>query len=66
MIGTLNKENDMPKEFNKCRKQGGKIRTKKLKGDKYMKVCVRPKGKKGPRGGRTVGGEVHKSKTKRG
>lgn len=30
----------MPKGFDACRKAGGKIRTKQLKGDKYMHVCI--------------------------
>ncbi len=29
----------MPKGFDECRKQGGKISTVKLKGGKYMHVC---------------------------
>lgn len=29
----------MPKEFDNCRKHGGKIRTISLKGGKYMHVC---------------------------
>ena len=29
----------MPSGFDKCRKQGGKIRTVKLKGGRYQHVC---------------------------
>jgi len=52
----------MPKAFEACVKAGGKVRRMRLgKGGKrrWMNVCVRPGGKKGPRGGRTVSGEVH-------
>ena len=52
----------MPAAFEKCRRAGGKIRTKSLPGGKYMRVCVRPGGGKGPQGGRTVSGEVRKKK----
>ena len=52
----------MPRAFERCLAAGGKIRTKKLADGSYMKICVLPKGKTGPRGGRTVGGEVHKKK----
>ena len=52
----------MPKAFEKARKAGAKIRTKKLPGGRYMRVAIRPKGKKGPRGGRTIGGEVKRRK----
>jgi len=54
----------MPAAFERCLRRGGKIRTKKLDDGSYMKVCVLPKGEKGPKGGRTVGGEVHKKKKK--
>ena len=30
----------MPAGFDKCRKAGGKIRTKKLGGGKYVHVCT--------------------------
>ena len=52
----------MPPKFERCRRQGGKIRTVKPKPDTYVKVCVRPKGKKGVRGGRTVSSYVRKTK----
>lgn len=29
----------MPKDFEDCVKNGGKVVTKKLKDDKYMKIC---------------------------
>jgi len=47
----------MPKEFNKCVKEGGRVRTIKPKGQKsktYVHVCY-PKG-----GGPSVSGEVKK------
>lgn len=34
----------MPADFEKCQKSGGRIRTKKLKGDKYMHVCYDKQG----------------------
>ena len=46
----------MPAAFNKCRKAGGKIRTKRIDKTHYMHICV-PKG-----GGKSVGGEVKKYK----
>ena len=30
----------MPAGFDACRKAGGKIRTKELKGGKYMHICI--------------------------
>lgn len=46
----------MPKEFDACRlMKGSKIRTKKLKGNKYMHICIRPDGS-------TVAGEVKEKK----
>lgn len=54
----------MPVGFRKCVEAGGKVRTIKPKANKYQHVCVRPKGAKGPRGGRTVGGEVKTKKEK--
>ena len=29
----------MPKDFNDCVNQGGRVRPKKLKGGKYIKIC---------------------------
>ena len=29
----------MPKDFQMCKEKGGRIRTKKLKGGKYMRIC---------------------------
>ena len=47
-----------PKEFNSCLEAGGKVRTKTLKGGKFIHICI-PKG-----GGASVAGEVKtKSKT---
>ena len=42
----------MPIDFERCRANGGKIRTKVLSDGKYMHVCI-PRG-----GGPSVGGEV--------
>ena len=56
----------MPAAFERCLRAGGKIRTKKLSDGSYMKICVRPGGKTGPEGGRTVAGEVHKKKKETG
>ena len=46
----------MPEAFERCRRAGGKIRTKKLPDRKYIHICI-PKG-----GGKSVGGEVKKKK----
>lgn len=35
----------MPKEFDNCVKNGGKIRTKNLKDNKFIRVCYDKKGK---------------------
>ena len=29
----------MPKDFDKCVKEGGRVRTMKIKGGRYMKIC---------------------------
>ena len=29
----------MPKAFENCVKRGGRVRTKKLSGDRYMHIC---------------------------
>ena len=44
----------MPKDFLKCVADGGKVRTKKLKGDKYIKICFFR--------GKSYAGEVKSSK----
>lgn len=31
---------NMPEDFNKCRKDGGKIRTKKINSKQYMHICI--------------------------
>ena len=46
----------MPKSFDDCQKNGGKIRTKKLGGGKFIHICF-PKG-----GGPSVSGEVKTAK----
>ena len=40
----------MPKEFNDCVANGGKVRTKSLPGGKYMHFCIKD--------GKTIAGEV--------
>ena len=35
----------MPKEFDDCVKNGGKVRTKNLKGNKYIRICYDKNGK---------------------
>jgi putative hemolysin len=47
----------MPKEFDDCVKNGGRVRTKTMKGGRYMHICFL-KGKSYP-------GEVKKSETKK-
>jgi len=44
----------MPKAFNNCVKKGGRVRTKKLTGGKYMRICFI--------GGKSYSGEIKKSK----
>ena len=48
----------MPKDFEQCVDQGGKVRTKVPKPGRYQKICIPPGGGKGS----SVGGEVHKTK----
>ena len=45
----------MPKAFDNCRKNGGKIRTKKLSGGRYMPICYL--------NGKSYAGEVHKKES---
>jgi hypothetical protein len=44
----------MPEAFDKCVANGGRVRTKKLSGGRYIHICF-PKG-----GGPSVAGEVKK------
>lgn len=48
----------MPADFDKCVKDGGRVRTKTLKDGKYIKICF-PKG-----GGPSVAGEVKTAEKK--
>lgn len=41
----------MPADFNKCVKDGGRVRTKQLSGGRYMHLCFI--------GGKSYAGEVH-------
>lgn len=45
----------MPKEFENCVKNGGRVRTKKLKNGRYMKICYDKNGNSHP-------GEIKKKK----
>ena len=47
----------MPIAFNRCVKNGGRVRTKKLKGGKYMHICFL--------GGSSYAGEIKKKKSKK-
>ncbi len=46
----------MPADFDKCRKEGGRIRTITLKGGRYMRVCYL--------NGKSHAGEVRQRKGK--
>ena len=46
----------MPEDFNKCVAEGGRVRTKVLKGGKYMHICFLK--------GKSYVGEVKKSEKK--
>ena len=35
----------MPESFDKCVRSGGRVRTIKIKGDRYMRVCYDKAGK---------------------
>jgi hypothetical protein len=35
----------MPKDFDTCVKEGGRVRTLKLKGNKYIHICYDKQGK---------------------
>jgi len=47
----------MPEAFLKCVKNGGKVRTKRLKDGKYMKICYL--------NGESFTGEIHEGKKKK-
>jgi hypothetical protein len=46
----------MPEDFEKCVREGGKVITKTLKGDKYIHICYK--------NGKSYAGEVKAKKTK--
>jgi len=50
----------MPTSMEKARGGVIRYRTKKLQGGKYMHIAVTKK--KGPRGGKTIAGPIHKKK----
>lgn len=54
----------MPKAFDKCREQGGKIRTINVGKEHYAHICVLPGKQQGKRGGKTVMGEIKPKKGK--
>jgi len=45
----------MPKDFDMCRENGGRVRTKKLSGGKYIHICFI--------NGKSYAGEVKKAKS---
>lgn len=47
----------MPGPFNSCVKQGGRVRTKKLGGGKYIHICFKD--------GKSFAGEVKTKKSKK-
>lgn len=48
----------MPEAFDKCVRDGGRVRTRKLKGGKYIHICFLK--------GKSYAGEVKKSEKKEG
>jgi len=46
----------MPAAFEKCVREGGRVRTKKLKGNKYIHICFKD--------GKSYAGEVKTAKSK--
>jgi hypothetical protein len=44
----------MPADFDRCVKKGGRVRTKLLSGDRYMRICFK--------GGKSYAGEVKEAK----
>ena len=46
----------MPKDFTDCVKNGGKIVTKQLKGNRYLKICY-------DKNGNSYSGEIKRRKT---
>lgn len=46
----------MPASFDKCVASGGRVRTRKLKGGKYLPICFK--------GGKSYAGHVKKRKKK--
>jgi hypothetical protein len=46
----------MQADFNRCVKNGGRVRTQTLSNNRYMKICFL--------GGKSYAGEVHKKKSK--
>lgn len=52
----------MPARFDKCREEGGKIRTINVGKDSYAHVCILPGKQKGKHGGKTVIGEIKTKK----
>jgi len=46
----------MPADFEKCVREGGRVRTKKLSGGRYMHICFKD--------GKSYAGEVKTAKSK--
>lgn len=47
----------MPEAFERCVRQGGKVRTRSLSGGRYQKICIL--------NGKVYPGEVHRKKSDR-
>jgi len=47
----------MPKKFEECIRRGGRVRTKKLSGGKYLHICYL--------NGKSYRGEIKKKKNKK-
>ena len=45
----------MPEDFERCRREGGRIRTMKVKGGRFMRICF-------DKAGKSHAGEVRKTK----
>jgi len=45
----------MPKDFENCAKQGGRVRTKTLSGNRYIRICFKDN--------KSYAGEAKKKKT---
>jgi hypothetical protein len=48
----------VPADFEKCREEGGRVRTKTLSGGRYIRICY-------DKNGKSHAGEVKKKKSKK-